>query len=161
MGERSFDGTSLSVSLAFGGSLRNGIVLGGALMIDRILGLSGTDEQGATLDLGGYDFTFLLIGPFLDVYPDPGGGLHLQAALGLATLGVSRPQNAQSSNTSIDDPSGVGVALGAGWELWLGDDVSAGALLRVSWAPLDVQESQTPAQVDVLTPALLLTGTYN
>jgi hypothetical protein len=79
----SFTGNALHFDIAVGGTPTPGLVLGGTY-------LGSYGARGARGRMDGADTTgdtgmsFSLIGPFLDVYPEPRGGFHVGGMLGLA-----------------------------------------------------------------------------
>jgi hypothetical protein len=89
---------------------------------------------------------------FADIYPDPTDGLHIQPFLGFGGLEASVNGNAGGS-----DPTGLVLALGAGYDWWVGDEWSIGVMGRVAYAPLSIND----VGVSVLAPAVLATFTYH
>jgi hypothetical protein len=110
----SFD---LALDLMLGGMPSRGFALGGALLTDTML----SADLGA--EIGDSNVTVGLLGPFVDGYPDPMDGWHLGAAAGLAGNSVQD----LGSGTFI----GFGGAAFAGYDFWVGDEWSMGALVRV------------------------------
>ena len=56
-----------------------------------------------------------------------------------------------------DDPTGLMANLAAGYDFKVSNDLSLGALLRATYAPLDVNEV-SGTTVYILVPALLITA---
>jgi hypothetical protein len=166
-GERRFGGEALALELGVGGSPSPGMVFGGGFLMDPVFGLEGQREDGSAIDLDSTRFRLAAIGPLLDFYPMPERGLHFQLLLAYAELAVSPgdplPQDVEQ------DAEGIAISFGGGWEWWLGPEWSAGALARVAWAPLEVDANGAAqpgtatgsVQVEIVTPALLLTVTHH
>lgn len=168
---RSFSGTTASWLLAVGGT-SSGLVIGGALLRDRVFGLSGEDSETGELDLEDVDFSTTLVGPYLNVYPDPTGGFHLQGMLAVANLDVHRRRRVPTPGSFTatepdDDPSGIGFMLGAGYEWWLAPQTSAGLVARISYSSLEVDELPSAVgpsgktSVEVFVPTIALVATYH
>lgn len=146
-------GGSLALEIMVGGSLADGVVLGGGLVIEHVVDPAIEVENVPVDDAGVGVGTFGLIGPFLDWYPSPAGGFHLQALLGAARIDISDDSGARSEHT----PVGAGLAIGAGYDFWIADEWSVGALLRISGATL----TDDDVMHRVGTISLLGTVTYN
>ncbi len=76
-------GLALSGSLAIGGTLARGVLLGGEL---RGSFVSEVFRGGPSVAVGNTDIQFFQLGPRLDWFPDPAGGWHFGALLGLGAL---------------------------------------------------------------------------
>jgi hypothetical protein len=107
---------------AIGGTLPGGVVLGGASMA-----LYSKGSLGAVL------------GPFVDWFPDPRGGWHLGADLGLGvTQFLETPPGSAAATLSPDTwlhGYGLGAALFAGHDFWIAPQASIGLLALVSMMP--------------------------
>ncbi len=120
---------------AIGGTISRGLVLGGgAYTAQLVAGTFRTSDSSAGApppELDPEVRNFSLVGPFLDWYPNPRKGFHVQASLGLATLsGV----HLDTSVVDDDDPyhaAGVGIMLAAGYEWWIGEEWSMGVAARL------------------------------
>lgn len=127
--ESGYSGLTVPLSLMLGGSPIPGLAIGGGFMIDYApspgMTINGRDYDPG-IDVSQY---IIGIGPFADYYLDPKGGLHFQAFAGWGGLETSAEGNAGGS-----DPTGFLMALGAGYDVWLGSEgVSAGS--RASRSP--------------------------
>lgn len=111
------------------------------------------------------------IGPFVDVYPRPSDGFHVQAGLlydsislrlkDLATDCLAVPGSCHEVDYS---GSGLGLMAGFGFEGWVGPDWSVGALFRIQYfdATLRPKDSYNPdSAFSLAVPALLFTATNN
>lgn len=151
---RVFSGGTFSGQLAMGGRVGRKTLIGGAYLHDQVLGLSSTDEviDGDEPTLEGVSFALWAIGFFADIPVQVEPGLHFQMLLGIGTLAVAR------NGGNVDDPNGLLVNLGVGYDFRVGQHLALGALLRASYSPQDVDEI-SGTSVLVFAPALLLTAT--
>ncbi|HET9957458.1 MAG TPA: hypothetical protein VFQ61_23325 [Polyangiaceae bacterium] len=147
-----FSGATLPFSLMLGGSPIPGLAIGGSLMIDYAPS-PRYKINGQTFD-SGLDISQYVIGlgPSVDFYPDPSGGLHFQGFVGWGGLETSADGNAGGS-----DPTGLLLAVGAGYDFWVGNEWSIGGLGRLTYAPLSMND----VTYSTIEPALLATFTYH
>ena len=103
--------------------------------------------------LRGVSFSLWAIGFFADVPVAIDPGLHFQMLLGIGTLAVARDEG-----NDVDDPNGLLVNLGVGYDFRVGRHLALGALLRASFSRQDVEEN-SGTSVLAFVPALLLTAT--
>lgn len=88
-------------------------------------------------------------GPFVDYYPDPRRGLHLQAGVLFAAGYLDGGE--RDAHVGV----GYGGTVGAGYEVFISDEWSVGAIARVTAYQLyNVDDS-----VRLATPALLIAVT--
>jgi hypothetical protein len=133
-----FDGSFARGSLAFevnvGGTPAPGLVIGGGLWIDTALGqpsstdirVNGKPAPPLILD----HVTIALLGPFVDYYFDPKQGFHIQGALGIASMNIGTGTRGSGITTAEKTMGGLGFMLGGGYEWWIAEQWSLGALLR-------------------------------
>jgi hypothetical protein len=129
---QSSHGVAALPSLLAGGTPLRGLVLGGGLIGAVGFAPSGALVAGAPSDPASPrdpSLSLAIVGPFVDYFPDPRGGFHLQALGGYAELAARQSDDALAAN-----PAGVGFALGVGQELWIGEQWSAGLLGRFAFA---------------------------
>ena len=91
-----------------------------------------TEVGGAELEADHSAF-YQILGLFLDYYLDPAAGWHVTATLG---PGIANVQVLDGEETD----AGIGLALGAGYDFWIGEQWSLGAgarLLYISGAADD------------------------
>jgi hypothetical protein len=145
-----------------GGTPAPGLVIGGALLGHGVA--EPTVEQGGqeitaentTLSLG-------VFGPFVQYYFDPNGGFYLQGLLGFAqgrTTYEFRGVKFQS-----EPAAGGAIALGGGYDFWVGDQWSLGPELRFLFASLKADDDQSGISADytynVFVPSLAFTVTLH
>jgi hypothetical protein len=92
----------------------------------------------------------------VDFYPNPAGGLHAGAALGIAAI-TELDTHMGGSQTSW----GPLVALHAGWEGFVSRRWSAGGMLRVAFYRYGTDTPPPAASVGGLLTSLLLTIAYD
>jgi hypothetical protein len=155
-GDIDVSGTGAGLELAIGKTLQRGIVVGGGIYGQSVsspkYSMGGSSMTGGSLSASS-------IGPFVDWYPDPAGGLHAEASVGLSAFNASK-----GDQFPAKDYSGHGYSLvaGVGYEMWFGDQVSVGVLARLQYAQADVKadgDSQS-VTMKLITPALLASLTY-
>ena len=118
--------STLASQLAVGYGIIHGLAVGGALFFEWGASpkVEGTEIDSANL---------IMLGPFVDWYIEPDSdGWHLQGALALAWLNKTDP----TAMSGADDPSGLAVLLGGGYEWRLDDDWGLGVLGRLTIAGL-------------------------
>jgi len=79
-----------------------------------------------------------MLGPFVDIYPSPTLGWHVQALVGYARLS---PRNFYGDTGS----SGVGLMLGGGHDWRVSRHWSMGLLARLSYANTQLAEDYAPS----------------
>lgn len=133
----SLPGRGAIFDVALGGALADGWIVGGALLGHAAPGTHTVSDTGARSD-STYNTSLTLAGAMTELYPDPAGGFHVGATVGVAWLGDSTSQLAFLQPLEGDYSelaSGIGLSLDAGYEVWLARTFNAGALVRLSWAP--------------------------
>jgi hypothetical protein len=157
---RNFSGGTVSIDAAVGGAPIRGLVIGAEFQTDRVFSLSSTDRvvNGNEPDLSDTRFSTNSLAIFLDGYPDPTDGLHFLGSIGVGWLDV-----AHSHSGDTPSPTGLLLSLGAGYEWFVGPNVSLGVLLRGSVGVLGVNETSSASTTSVTTfvPSLLAVVTYN
>jgi hypothetical protein len=164
-------GFGFTFDVALGGSPSPGLVLGGGAFIHAV-SRPEVDDMKATIagafDLNGdveFDgMSFTLLGGVIDYYPDPSEGLHLNAALGIALLSMGE---GTVRNVAIDPffqdhgAAGFGALVGVGYEWWVSNTFSLGAMARIAYGAPAGDEDDVEWQHHVWAPAVLFTATMN
>ena len=165
MGSVSGSSVAAMTEIALGGTVGSGFVIGGGVYASNLVdGEMSVDVQSgsegpsteANVEMG----PFGIVGPFVDWYVNPEGGLHLQAAAGFATTSFVEPYDDEDTVNL----SGPGLMAGIGYEGWIGDQWSMGAVARVTYASMegeDPSDSDEVYEADLLVPGVLLTVTYH
>jgi len=125
-------GAGLALNLWIGGTPWRGVALGG------LLAYQGQND-GDTVVEGqktgaGSSAGVLLLGPFLDAFPDPLRGLHFGGALGLAGVATKADSHVLKDNHNVKDYSGGGLGASAwvGYMGFVGPEYSMGGLLQLT-----------------------------
>ncbi|HEY6557979.1 MAG TPA: hypothetical protein VI072_11930 [Polyangiaceae bacterium] len=148
--EATYSGVSLPSALMLGGTV-GPVAIGGGLFGDYAFSPSG-ESDGMSSDLGDVSMTLVGIGVFADYYVDPHGGLHFQPFVGWGGLEFSVDGDSGGS-----DPTGLVLALGAGYDWWVADEWSIGVMGRIAYAPLSLND----VSFTTIAPAVLATFTYH
>lgn len=144
-------GSGLGFDVLAGGSPSPGFVIGGGLVVNQLFSADLEPVAGAR---SAHDVQSGLVGVFVDGFPKPNAGWHLGGLVGLASVTVKDGGGAEKTG-------GLGGAIWGGYDAWVGDEWSLGALLRFTAtrttggeAPLDVAASHGNL-------ALMLTALYH
>ncbi len=154
-GSVSVTGMGPALELAFGGTVGRGVVIGGgvygASFLSPKIAYSG---QSNSIDSA----SVTTVGPFVDWYPSPEDGWHVQGSVGYAITTYSG-----SSGKDSASGTGFGGLLGLGYEAWVADEWSIGGMLRCQYASASISASGSSSTVDtsVLVPAFVVTATYH
>ena len=148
------DGTAsdltTSSSIMMGGTLKPGLVLGGGLFVDRAG--SPTFEQGGVETEPDVTQFVVGIGPYVDYYLKPEGGLHFTGFLGWGGVETSSNGNAGGS-----DPTGLVVSAAAGYDMFISDEWSFGGQFRLAYGKFSLND----ASYNTVAPAVLATFTWH
>jgi hypothetical protein len=127
--ETEYGGLTFGQDFMFGGTLGDGLVIGGGLMAAMTWPATATAEYKTSGKLTSPTGPVLFTGlaAFANYYFDPKGGFHLQALLGLSM--VHQPQISNSS------PWGPMIGVGVGFDFFVADEWSVGPFARVLYAP--------------------------
>ena len=126
--EHSVQGLTSGLDVLIGGTPGPGLVIGGGLFLSGYLAADSSSEGPALAGLtkGGEKSGLAMIGPIIDIFPNPYGGLHFGGTVALAG----------STLKSHDDKGsvGAGLALWLGYMGWVSSEWSAGGLLKFTGA---------------------------
>jgi len=117
-------GMTFTYDVLIGAGPAPGITLGGAAI--GSIQLTGDWENDTDINVGSGNLITLVLGPFVDGFPDSKGGFHMggSAGLGFATFDVGEVDDAISA-------IGLGGAFWTGWDVWVAPEWSMGALVRI------------------------------
>ncbi len=149
----SYSGITTPFAFLLGGTV-GPVVIGGGFFGDRAASPKATYDVGGSTgsqDLTDVTMTLIGIGVFADIYPDVHGGFHIQPFLGWGGLDFSY------QGYSGNSPTGTVLALGAGYDWWVGDEWSIGVMGRLAYAPLKLEGTS----YNTVAPAILATFTYH
>jgi len=145
--ERDDDEAGVSAELLAGGSLFRGAALGGALLLD--LAPSMDLGSGTNAPLG-----ILLLGPFVDAFPDPESGWHFGGTIGFAGASL---ETVDSSHHRL---AGFGGAIWAGNDFVASGDFRVGARLRLVHTQTRGDAGEVDLNATTLAAALMLTAAH-
>jgi hypothetical protein len=151
-----FSGTAIMLDILIGGSPVPGFVLGGGLVTHQILSPT-LKQNGQTATTGGsVSLDLNTIGLFTAIYPDPSSGFNIHALVGYGVISANYGDNTTSSN----NPSGLSIMGGVGYDFWVSDQWSIGPDLRVAYAKTSYSAGYEE-KVSMLVPTLSFTATYH
>lgn len=146
-----------TLELLLGGTPAPGLVLGGGLIghtfTEPDYEVDGTSTRLEDTELG---LTYLAL--FGQLYFNPEGGAHVQALVAAAEESYRYPLAGTERESEL---SGIGVGLGAGYDLWIGDQWSLGPAARVSWATVKHDADGVVTRHKTTTFSLSLTATLH
>lgn len=116
-------------------------------------------ENGKTVtpDDDSVKVTMLRVGPFLDWYPDPSRGFHAQ----LAAAFTAQVETNEKGDAIKPAAVGASLAVGAGHEWFILDEISIGLLGRVAFGRVVREPSGGEEHMLWLVPELAFTATYH
>jgi len=124
VGDFSFGGGAGAFDLWIGGTPTPGLAMGGALsgfaMSSSKRRVDGDRVSGDVAGSSG------MLGFFVDVFPDPGRGLHFGGALGFA----SSTAEVKDSGRKFEG-GGLGLEAWGGYDVWVSPQWSLGGMLRL------------------------------
>ncbi|MDQ2647413.1 MAG: hypothetical protein M3020_26660, partial [Myxococcota bacterium] len=164
----SVGGFSFLSELAFGGTVGSGVVIGGGIYTANTQKTTyEVDAAGATVSFDGGSTTVGVLGPFVDVYPNPEMGLHFGGALG---FGVITAEEGDEDDDGFAFPptkyagGGFGLMLQGGYEVFVADQWSIGGAARLLYAHATLKaddDGYEDVKAGVFVPGALFTVTYH
>jgi hypothetical protein len=150
-------GFGVGGGLLFGGTPAPGLVIGGGTANVIALSPKWTVEGEEYETDGDVRLNLSTLGVFGTFYPDPNAGLSLHLMLAYGVLSASDSDGEDSSN----NPSGVAVTAGVGYDFWVAPEWSIGVMGRFTYAALNYSKDNYEASYPTIAPALLATFTYH
>jgi hypothetical protein len=148
-----FSGLTIPMGIMIGHSfIIPGLTIGGGAIVDYAPG-PGYKVNGTSANTGVSVKQFVLgLGGFADYYLSPDGGLHVQGFVGWGGLETSA-----NGNVGGSDPTGLVLALGAGYDFFISDEWSFGVMGRLLYGPFSLNS----VSYNTIAPAVVATLTYN
>jgi opacity protein-like surface antigen len=142
--------------LLLGGTPADGLVIGGGSLASVVS--KPTIKVGDFEDEADDDLSLSLLGPFVQYYPDPTGGLHFELLLGYAS--------ASGTDDDADEAAtGFGVSAGVGHEWWVSEEWSLGVAGRFHYANVkyesDSGNTTITQKYNAMVPGVVFTATYH
>ena len=123
----SLKGGGVALDFQIGGAVVPGVILGGELAFQQAINPTLSQNGYDTNSNAKFTMNFVMLGPFIDWYPDPKGGFHFGGMIGLAGLTTTDP-DADDQTTSSAGGFGGGVHIGYDW--WVAPEWSVGVLAK-------------------------------
>lgn len=154
-------GAGLALNLWIGGTPWRGIALGG-MASGQVINDGNTVVEGRETQLGSGGGLFM-VGPFVDVFPDPLRGLHFGGSLALAALNAKGDSHVLRDTLAVRDYSGAGLGASAwiGYGGWVGQEFSLGGLVQLSGFGTGQKEDGVDRKASGWTLSLSLTALYH
>lgn len=160
--DEKYRGSLLSLDILVGATVLPGLILGGGIWYSPGLRFRHQDITAETQLQDDYQLAFGQFGPFADYYLNPKEGLHLQAAINWAALSIdSTDIDAESSSAGVVDASGFAIRGGVGYDFWLSDRWSVGALGSLSYSFLDEKSGGVTTKHRIWSPTVVASFTLN
>ncbi len=152
---------AVALEIAFGGTPFPGFVVGGGIFGASTASQPSLSQGGKTVTID--RATVSMLGLFVDWYPNPKDGWHVQGAVGPTALQLT----AQAGGNSLNG-TGFGALVGGGYEWFVSEQWSIGILGRLQYASPSVSFStgtttltSTKYESSTWAPALMFAATYH
>jgi len=154
--DESISGVSVPSSLLLGGTV-GPVAIGGGFMWHFVPSPS-LEAGGNSVETGDLDISLTMfgIGMFADIYPDPKSGLHFLPFIGYGVESVS-----VEGRDGGNDPGGLLLSLGVGYDFWMSDEWSIGPMLRFDYASLGYEVAGESISYPTTAISALATFTYH
>ncbi|MBN2340910.1 MAG: hypothetical protein JXX29_14825 [Deltaproteobacteria bacterium] len=150
--ESTFSGLTLPAQFFIGGTIAKHLVIAGGFFLDMAPApkykVDGTESEL----LGDFKQFLLGIGTVFDFYVWSDKGLHFPFFIGWGGM-----ESVWEGDASGNDPTGLIMYFGAGYDVFVADELSIGGLFRFVIAPLKYEDYKYPT----IEPGVLFTLTYN
>jgi len=152
-------GFAIPVEFALGGTPTPGLVIGVGSYAVHIPSAKYKAGRGdyAVEERAEYG-SISMIGPFVDYYLDPGAGMHVEVSPALVWVG---PGDSDTIWWDAPDGYGWGIMGGFGYEAWVSDQWSVGALARAQFVSAKVEAQHTHSDFYGFVPSVLFTMTWH
>jgi hypothetical protein len=166
IGNLSARGGGVAIEFALGGTIAEGLVIGGGLYSSAV---GEVHWKGNALrayagdnEVSGDQGSLGLLGVFVDYYPSPKDGFHVQGALGIGALTFEKDGATGVPNEGWAG-SGGGAMLGVGYEVWVGPQWSLGGVARLLLMSGSLRGEDTDRTFDAkgYAPALMFVATHH
>jgi hypothetical protein len=145
--ESEIGGTATGFDLLMGGTVMDGLVIGGAIVTS--FASDPTVKSGSLETTIDGLMTFMAAALFGQYYIAPVPGLYAQVMLGYGAVSVET-----SAGSAGNDPSGPVYSLGAGYDFWLTDSLGVGAFGRVLLGSLSYEAGTSKSNDSYMMPSL-------
>jgi len=151
----------LALNLWIGGTPWRGVALGG------LVSYQGLNEGDAVVEGEGTGAGMTshnsLLGPFIDVFPDPQRGLHFGGSLALAGINTSAHSHLLEQTLDVKDYSGGGLGASAwvGYMGFVGPEYSMGGLLQLNGYGTVEKDGDVERKASAYSVSLSFTALYH
>lgn len=149
-------GGGLALDVLIGGSPAPGFALGGGIIISGMtaseIEIEGSSDEIST------NASQVLIGPFIDGFPDPNGGFHVGGMLALAGVVIDRKDETEDERY---EGNGFGMSAWVGYDWWVGPEWSVGGLLRFTGSITRQEKDDLTRQASTYGLGILFTALYH
>jgi hypothetical protein len=162
-----FRGTGVASELSLGGTVADGLVIGGSLFLTSVDHVTWRGSSVRLFEEAGRDTfeggrgSFAMLGLLADWYPNDREGFHVQGALGFGAVTF------ESDSSDVPDGEwtggGGGLMLGAGYEFWVAEQWSLGGVVRVVMMSGKLENEEDGAEVNAqaFAPSVLFVATHH
>ena len=160
-GERRFDfrGGGLTLQLAMGGTLANGLVVGGLMHTAGALSPTYEFEHGPVIEGGSVGQG--VMGPFIDYYFDPEAGFHLQFAAPLALVILEQEADRRFPTENFLSVYALGAIVGTGYEFFVGPEFAMGLLVAFHFTAGNLVGQETRGDIVTTGVGALFSVTHH
>jgi len=161
-GTLSASGGGLAIEFALGGTVADGLVIGGGLYASTTGAVKWKGDSLGSGSVSGGQGSLGLLGVLVDYYPDPKEGFHVQGALGIGTLSFDQDKHSGVPSEKWTGGGG-GAMLGVGYEFWVGSQWSIGGIARVLLVSgsLRAEDNASEFSGKGYAPSLLFIATHH
>lgn len=155
--EGTIKGAAGAFEAYFGGTPARGLVIGGFFGGASAAGPKFKGPAGVEVSDDDTAANLLLIGPYVNWYPDARTGFHLLGSLFLAAGNITYDRGDEESETA----TGGGIGLGLGYDWWVSDEWSLGVLGRFSYASIKWSDGPVEQTHSIVYPGLFFSFQYH
>jgi hypothetical protein len=152
-------GGGLTLQLAMGGTLANGLVVGGLIHSASAWSPTYEFEHGPVIEGGSAGQGVL--GPFVDYYFDPEAGFHVQFAAPLALVILEQEPERRFPTENVQSVYALGAMVGTGYEFFVGPELAMGLLVAFHFTTGNLAGRNTRGDIVTTGLGALLSVTHH
>lgn len=152
----SASGPGGGVELSIGGTIDPGIVIGGTIFFQEAQqpDFTATTSTGSITTSTQNNLDFLIVGPFIEWYPNPHGGFHFGGFAGLAQVSASTQDGTQVSGSQSS--TGIGGGVDVGYDFWILPQWAFGISGRFAGGSMSTNNSDSSTTSQKVSAAQLM-----
>lgn len=135
-------GTGGSFEASIGGTPAPGLVVAGTILTHAWSGYDFKPE-GESKQHSSQSINLSVLGPSVDLYPNPTGGFHVGGTVGYALVSIEADGSTTAADEKLNKPAGFALSPFVGYEFWVAEQWSVGALLRLTYAKVKASATAT------------------